>query len=116
MIGDSKYEYQKYLNLKDLGIQLESREPLKARLTFIGKDAEKSFYQWCLVKIFEHSTSIRDAFGGNHAKIEHLDTRFFMLQVIMFFDRNLLFYTPSLGYLYHEEDYESDDYEGYQRR
>ncbi|MEM2146869.1 MAG: hypothetical protein QW279_16010 [Candidatus Jordarchaeaceae archaeon] len=48
MIGNSKYEYQKYLNLKDLGIQLELREPLKATLAF--KDGEKSFYQWRLIK------------------------------------------------------------------
>jgi hypothetical protein len=48
MIGDSKYEYQKYLNLKDLGIQLELREPLEA--TLAEKDGEKSFYQWHLVK------------------------------------------------------------------
>jgi len=49
MIGDSKNEYQKYLNLKDLGIQQEIREPDEATINFKG-EGEKSFYQWKLVK------------------------------------------------------------------
>jgi len=48
MIGDSKQEYQKYLDLKDLGIELELREPLEATLTEDG--GAKSFYQWRTVK------------------------------------------------------------------
>lgn len=49
MIGNSKFEYKKNLNLKDLGIKLELSEPLEATLDFNG-EGEKSFYQWKLVK------------------------------------------------------------------
>jgi hypothetical protein len=49
MIGDSKNEYQKYLNLKDMGIKQEILATDKAAMVF-KKEGEKSFFQWKVVK------------------------------------------------------------------
>jgi hypothetical protein len=50
MIGDSKYEYRTYLNLKELGIKQEIQEAdEEATIDFKG-EGEQSFYQWKKVK------------------------------------------------------------------
>jgi len=48
MMGNSKYGYRKKLNLKEMGIQLELGESLKA--TVAEEGGVKSFYQWRLVR------------------------------------------------------------------
>lgn len=53
MIGDSKYEYQKHLNLNELGIQQKKPEKHEIKIYFgekKAKESEKSFYQWKKIK------------------------------------------------------------------
>jgi hypothetical protein len=63
MVGDSKKKYQKYLNLKELGILQEIDAQDEAMITFEGQ-GEESFYQWKLAKCPTFSRSLETLFVG----------------------------------------------------
>ena len=67
MIGNSKYEYRTYLNLKDLGVQQEISETDEAMICFPRKEVKEgkeSFYQWKKVKSPYHERPLETLIVG----------------------------------------------------